>query len=620
MTQWKENKVIYNYIFPLLLFIAPLLRCNIGVDITDTGYSLGSFIYQGSQMGAEWVRFATFLATETGSLFARLPYGHTMLGMNLYTGLFISATALGAYFFLRNKIPAWIAFLGEILAISLCWCPTVILYNYVTYFLFTGMILCLYQGITENKKVWLILAGIAYGANVMTRFPNITHGVLILAVWFGAWRYHLKQRDTRSVQEEDYSGNRGKDNALQRGIYQTVWCMLGFFLGFGGILTGIACRYGIGSYVDMISSLFGGNGGVEGHSLGDMVWSVIDAYLVGCKWMLFALAVVLGGFLLFAIKRDKFLKAKRILYIGVVLLLFRFYYGRGMFNLRYYAYESMLQWAVLFLIIAIVTLVIVICRKETAEQERILAFMVLLLIAVTPLGSDNYLYQNINNLFLVAPVVLYWLVVFIRTDSRELISHLGKIRISFFPVKCMLIMVLCIMFFQSICFGSTFVFRDGMLGEKRDTIITENAVLKGMHTNRKTAESIEGITQFCLENQLGGKTVILYGNIPAMSCFLKMPSAISTSWADLASYSYTLMESDLRKVEKAMEEKEADRPIILLSSAFDAWLTEDAEGMKHFNLDSGLYDNDPKAELLKNYIREHGYQETYLNELFVIYQ
>lgn len=606
MEQWKKNKIINNIIFPIFLFLAPLLQCNIGVDITDTGYSLGSFIYQGTQMGESWVRFATYLATEIGSFFARLPYGQTMMGMNLYTGLFISATALASYFFLANRIPAWIAFLGELLAISLCWCPTVILYNYVTYFLFTIMVICLYKGVTENKKLWLFLAGIAYGCNVMTRFPNITHGALILAVWFGAWLYGRK-----------------KDNPLSAwsyGIRQTLWCMGGFLMGFGTILLSIAYTYGVDSYFHMIGSLFGGNGGVEGHSLGDMVWSIVDAYLVGCKWMVYALLVIAGGFVLFGIHKDRFLRGKRLIYAGVVLVLFRFYYGRGMFNLRYYAYESMLQWAVLFLIISILTMVIVLCKKETTEHEKIMASMVFLVILVTPLGSDNYLYQNINNLFLVAPVVLYWIVIFIYRSAGKLGCCKEKIMVSAYPVKCMLVMVLGITFFQSICFGGSFVFRDGMSGEKRDTVITENAVLKGMHTNRITAESIEGITQYCQDNQLTDKKVILYGTIPAMSCFLQMPSAISTSWADLASYSYTLMESDLRKVKEAMEQNEADRPIILLSSAFDAWLTEDAEGMKHFNLDPQLYNQDPKAELLKKYMREHDYQETYLNELFVIYQ
>jgi len=608
-----ENKILNKIIFPVLLFIAPLLQCNIGVDVSDTGYSLGSFIYQGAQMGEDWVRFATYLATQIGSFFARLPYGHTMIGMNLYTGLFISVTALIAYFFLMNKIPAWIAFAGEILAISLCWCPTVILYNYVTYFLFTLMMVCLYKGMTENKKGWLILAGVAYGANVMTRFPNLTHGALILAVWFGAWLYG-RAGETGTTEAS------AKETSWQRGIYQTIWCMVGFFMGAGAILLHIAYKYGISSYLDMIHSLFGGNGGVEGHSLGDMVWSVIDAYLVGCKWMAFALAVILGGFVLFRILEDRFTMAKKVLYAGVVLVLFRFYYGRGMFNLRYYAYESMLQWVVLFLIISIVTLFIVVCRKACTPKERIQAFMVLLLILVTPLGSDNYLYQNINNLFLVAPVVLYWIVVFIRTVPEEFISHEGKGVVSSYPVKCMLVMILCATFFQSICFGSTFVFRDGMLGEKRDTVITGNAVLKGMRTNRTTAESIEGITEYCLEHQLTDRKVILYGTIPAMSCFLEMPSALSTSWADLDSYSYGLMEQDLEKVTEAIAQNEKDRPVLIFSCAFDAWLTEDAEGMKRFNLDPAVYDNDPKAALLKGYIQTHEFTETYLNEQFVLYE
>lgn len=626
----KYEKYINYILLPVVLFLMPLLRCNIGVDVTDTGYSLGGFIYQGGQMGEDWVRFATFLATEIGSFFARLPFGDTMIGMNLYTGMFVSVTALLSYFFCINKlhIPAWNAWMGEILAISLCWCPTIILYNYVTYFLFTVMIIALYKGITEQKKGYLILAGIAYGCNVMTRFPNITHGALIIAVWYGAWRLRtdkgnavLQDTDGNHADGNDTDGKQPKNqNAWIMGIQQTLWCMLGFLIGFGGILLSITIRYGLTSYLDMINSLFGGNGGVEGHSLGDMVWSVIDAYLVGCKWMLFAVAVILGGFVLFAICKDRFMHTKRILYIGVVFVLFRFYYGRGMFNFRYYAYESMLQWAVLFLILSIITLLLVIGSRSTEKNQKIMAVMILLLIMVTPLGSDNYLYQNINNLFLVAPVVLYWVIGFIRAKSAGRTILKERLEISQYPVKCMLVMVLLMTLFQSVCFGATFVFRDSMLGEKRDTVITENEVLKGMRTNRTTAESIEGITVYCKEEQLTDRKVILYGTIPAMSCFLQMPSALSTSWADLPSYSYSLMEQDLSCITAEMQQKEANRPIILLSCAFDAWLTEDAEGMKRFNLNAEVYDKDAKAELLKKYMKENNYKETYLNEQFVIYE
>ena len=56
-----------------------------------------------------------------------------MLGMKVYSSLLISAMALLGYRFFRTKMPAVIAFLAELSAIGMCWCPSVILYNYMTY-------------------------------------------------------------------------------------------------------------------------------------------------------------------------------------------------------------------------------------------------------------------------------------------------------------------------------------------------------------------------------------------------------------------------------------------------------------------------------------------------------
>lgn len=279
MQREKAKKYINYIVLPIILLLYPLVQCNIGVDVTDTGYSLGSYLFSSAQMGEKWVFFAFYLANVIGSALTRLPWGQTMVGMNVYTGLFVSATAIISYYFLIRKIPAWVVFMGEFMAISLCWCPTVILYNYLTYFFFTIMVVCLYKGIMEDKKIWLLCAGVVLGLSVMSRFPNITQAALIIAVWYYGWLHKDK---------------------ISKVLQNTGVCILGFLIGMGAILSVIAIQYGIGSYFGMINSLLsGGEGSVEGHSLGDMVWPIADAYFVAAKWFFFIIAVAVGGILLF---------------------------------------------------------------------------------------------------------------------------------------------------------------------------------------------------------------------------------------------------------------------------------------------------------------------------------
>ena len=123
-----------RFLFPCILFIYPLLAANQGIDISDPMYSLTNFRFF-PELEGTWA-LATYLANAVGFLLMKLPFGGTLLGINIYTRLLISAMALLAYFFLKGKMPAWIVFVGEMIAISYCWCTTTILYHYLTYFFF----------------------------------------------------------------------------------------------------------------------------------------------------------------------------------------------------------------------------------------------------------------------------------------------------------------------------------------------------------------------------------------------------------------------------------------------------------------------------------------------------
>ena len=144
--KWQQGwRYLQNMLFPLVLFLFPLIKAAEGIDLTDTGYSLGNYRFFGE--GNSLWTLLTFWSNVAGYGLTKLPMGDTMLGMKLYTSLLVSMTALLGYRFFRTKMPAWLAFAGEIAAIGLCWCPTVILYNYLTYLLFLLGGILLFRGL-----------------------------------------------------------------------------------------------------------------------------------------------------------------------------------------------------------------------------------------------------------------------------------------------------------------------------------------------------------------------------------------------------------------------------------------------------------------------------------------
>ena len=67
-----QSGVLQNIIFPVILFLFPLLKANQGIDLTDTGYSLGNYRFF-SPDGGVWV-LLTFLANAVGALLSKLPF------------------------------------------------------------------------------------------------------------------------------------------------------------------------------------------------------------------------------------------------------------------------------------------------------------------------------------------------------------------------------------------------------------------------------------------------------------------------------------------------------------------------------------------------------------------
>ena len=184
-----DNKIwnnITRILFPIILVIYALMNINEGVTVTDTGYNYANFIYFDS-MDDMW-KFSTYLSSAIGAMLTKLPLGQSMLGLNFYTGLFKVFSALLAYFFFLKvcKFRREVVFVGEMIALGFCWCPTALIYNYLTYLLFCVGAMCIYVALIKEKRKYFILAGIALGLNVFVRLPNVAEVALIVVVWFAA--------------------------------------------------------------------------------------------------------------------------------------------------------------------------------------------------------------------------------------------------------------------------------------------------------------------------------------------------------------------------------------------------------------------------------------------------
>lgn len=592
----KAWKLAENILFPLVLALFPLLKVQEGIDLTDTGYSLGNYRFFG-EAGGIWV-VLTFLSNVTGFVFTKLPMGGTMLGMKIYSSLIISLMALMGYRFFKTKMPAALAFAGEIAAIGLCWCPPVILYNYVTYFLFLLGSILLFRGLAGGRKICLFLAGAALGANVMVRFPgNVLEAGLILAVWY-------------------YGILKGKTvKALAR---ETGICLSGYLLSFLALLLAATLLYGSGTFGSMVSGVFGMAGSASDYTLGEMLLAIVDAYFHGFQWMLYMLLCILPGIPFLIIGEGRFLRLRKVVYCLCIPVLFLVLYKWGMFNFKYFQKEAALQWGVVFLLVSLGVTVWMLFTRMLDDEWRLIGCIALLIILITPLGSNNHIWPTLNNLFFIAPVA-FWMIFRFARWGRTWLDTTKKVPL--FPAKAMFSGMMIAFFVQALGVGCRYVFLDGESGEPRIYKVAANPVLHGMYTSEMNGETLEEISLFMTEHraEFENKRLILYGNIPGLSYYLDKAPAIYTAWADLNTNSLEQLKEELQELTVSYGGNHEDRPLVILSPQLAAYLSGEDDAIAWWGVDVESCEKDEKLKAIKEYMETGAYQQVFANEAFVVY-
>ena len=643
-----RGNLMENLMIVVLVFY-PLRHIAKGIDFWDTGYHYANFQNMGIRhMDPMWL-FSTYLSTAAGNFLTKLPHGDTLMGMNLYTGLFVSALALTGYFFCTRKlrIPGWIAFVGEMTAISLCWCPPAALYNYLTYLLFLAAFIFLYVGLTKEKKGCLMAAGVALGANVLARFPNLAQMAMIVAVWaydLIVWLEDRRQSGGAAAAGETQSGEaaRGGAGFWRRTLRHTGWCLLGYVSALAVLLHYIHICYGIDEYIAGITRLFSMTEKAVDYKPTAMIMGIVGRYVESMYWVVRVGVILLGGMALFAVagwmealqagraaSGEKkaaagsgrlIYTAVRILWAGVCVAMVVWLYIRHFFSFTYYSYDSIWHPGPMFLMLTMLIALVRIFHRNSPKEEKLVSGMLILTILLTSIGGNNGIFPSLNNLFVAAPYTLWEAWRFLRNVGDKRIGR-GLV-LACFPAKSILVTLTGLCLFQFWAFGAKFVFAEATGIPENNAFVYNNPVLKNIGMESHKAQWMTELSAFANENGLQGKEVIPYGKIPSVSYYLQMPAAFNP-WPDLDSYNLKVMEADLARQEAMIGEKGAEKPVIILEDRYALYLEEKNGEKSLFPLsveereDMGA---DPKWSLLMDFMDRMGYRKTFRNEKFAVYQ
>lgn len=665
----RRGNLLENF-FIIVLAFYPLRHISMGLDLWDTGYNYANFQYMGTKhMDPMWL-FSTYLANVAGNFLTGLPNADTLMGMNLYTGLFASLLALTGYFFCTRKLkmPKGIVFAGEFIALNLCWCPTALLYNYLTYVLFLAAVILLYYGLTKERRACFICAGILLGANVLVRFSNIPEAGMILAVWaydFIVWREERRggvpseavsgRGKASPVQEGTgdgravFSGRTGRVDGLTEGFWKrtlrhTLWCFIGYVGALAVLLNYIHICYGMDEYISGIRRLFAMTETAADYRASSMILGMVKIYLEELYWVIRFAAIIVCGMVLFAMaglaentmiyrqKNKNNLRAGaevfskgihmgvRILWIGGCAAMLWWLYKGGFWSLLFYSYDPVWHPGILLLMLTMGIAGIRIFQRGVPREEKLISGMAILIILLTPIGSNNGVFPALNNLFLAAPYLLWESWRFVRFAGDWKIGK--KLILSVFPAKGVLIAFLGLCGFLFTAFGMKFVFAEATGVRDADFYVYNNEILKNIRMDSQKAQWMSELSDYVNEEGLQGKEVILYGKIPALSYYLQMPAAFNP-WSDLDSYSPEVMETELDGLEELIREKGAEKPVIILENSHALYLEENAGSISLFPLSEErrrAMAADSKWKQLMEFMEDLGYEQTFRNEKFAVYQ
>ena len=608
----EKNTKIWNCIFMVILVLFPLRHVNYGIDWRDVGYNYLNYLNFGtSHMDSMWM-FSTYAATFAGHLMTMLPFGHTLTGLNVYTGLVLSLTAAISYRYVVKRFEIGIipAFLGELIAECFCWCPTALLYNYLSYFFMVLCVICLEKGLLEKRNFFLVFSGALLGMNVFVRFSNLPEVILIIGVWaVGFLEYRA------DVSKE---GSRGQ--AVRQTLFRTLYCMSGY-LGIVILMLGImALKYGADAYFQGIMRLLSMPAEASDYTVFSMLYSIYITYIRELYWIVrisfFAVCGLAGAWIgSFAVRKlagsPRKLWMERMVEIffscaaaaGMLVWLYG-NDGDGNFASSIFtSYDSMIRPATLFLMFAeVFFLTMVFLPRITLEIKTICGF-VLLTLAASSVGSNNGVMSGFNNLFLAAPLILGLLYGFFQKKWEQKERTLPVMP---FAAICGVFFLICLI--QGLGFAKGFIFAEGtgISGE----LVKNNSVevLSGVRLQPDRNKSLTEISEVIEAARLQNAEVLVYGNIPSAAFYLGL-TPVFNPWPDLKSYSLDAFGEAMGKMWEDMDEDASYRRMILISKEITnpKVMENESAGFK------------AKAEKIFETVDKYDYKPLFEDEKFLLF-
>ncbi len=583
-----KNK-IENLLIPVLLFLFSFYDFNKGIDLRDSGFSLSRYLHFDTYEGSAII--STFWSNFLGHCFSMLPGGQTWIGLSFYCTFIIAGTVLVAYFLCKKIMDYRIVAICEVLAIFFCWNPNTVLYDYLSFFLFTLAIYVLVMALEKDNRAGYVLAGIVLGINTFVRIPNIAEIAAIVLLWYYGyakkWKFFIV-------------------------VKRTLLCVTGYVSGVAVSLAVIISRYGFGELKLAFYNLLYLSQTQENYGIIYMATQTFMVVLQYGKYVLPVLAMLIPfTILLLVTKKNK--NVQLIIKVCFFVLTICCYYFMAKkfkwYNWCWTAHESVLGLASIFLLWGILCSVLMIFLSKNIRMH-LAALIYIGVFFVTPLGSNNNIYLEIMNMFLLIPINVGLTMHLFRDHAKEIKRDWQMQLVN--SIKVVMCASAVIMFVHVCGYGLNYVFND-VIEEKA----SENTYA-GMYSSEERITELDQLYSFCEENELLGKEAIFYCNSPGLSFILDMPTPLTSAWADWYTYTFYEFYDGMEAVQRDSNNGK-EMPVVILNTQYQLYCEGEIDQLKEMGIYIPDLEGDEKLLFLSSFLKENNYECIYKGEEYAIY-
>ena len=548
----KMKKIVTKNIWIVFILIAllwPLLILNKGIDFTDVGFYLANYTH--ILKAPDKYGIGTYMSNYIGGLLYSVFPSHNLMLLK-FMRLFVDGISMILAFLVLKEYfnKNALSFFLMIASFALSRFPQCLSYNTFSVLFLSLCVFLLHKWINSKKGYLAVLLGATVGLSVSFRLPNLLFAVLGFVV---LWVDITEER--KCIIKDILRMTLGGLLGIGTGTAFVVRSV-----GFSGLIKGM------NRYVDL------GTDTDNSHGIMNMFKTVKNQMFSGVAKHIFYIAVA-GIFLLILIyliqKQRSSGKKAYEKYTAVVVGLI---YVTATFLSAFKTHNIDTSVVMTALITIPVSLFSVFYYRKKDTKLSAISAVILCICVVIPFGTDNGIFQNTIVFFWTLP---YTVIVFYNIIKDYCLKGKATILNSAVLSLCIVILVniSAINIYNNITLACTSQYRESSYNETK--YIPSDKCLAGVHTTKKKAFFLDGISEFMSKEEFNDKKVLAINNIPLVFALIDNENLLGTSfWADLSSVSFNKLKLSL---ENAKESNDLPVVIIYNLSIYDTPIEKDSE-------------------------------------------